>query len=556
MKSRHRTFLSLVKIGLVLVSPAGVVLATAAIDVGARKQLFIDHKFIESSEGVALTVNTPVRSGELLITADAPWEKNLRVASYSTVIAEDGLIRVWYNVAGTELKPRTNPDFMGLAYAESRDGIHFTKPILNLVEFEGSKANNLVLPGDPTKLSIAGGSVIRDDNPACPPAERYKTWTKIYPKTGVQLHGPSRLWVSPDGIHWKLTEGHVTGLRATDTQMSYFWEPRIGRYVAYSREWVQFAGERQIRMASYNESDDLFAWDKTQIVLQPDELDMAGAIRPLVVMEKMRVERERLKNFPTEAAKVIDQSSEGHPFADQVPTTGSPVDIYGPGVMPYGAGADRVYVSLMMMFHHWHLMGGAHSEEFPDTGDVQLGLSRDGRNFIRPGGRKPFLSVGPAGAFDSRWIWAMPGLVTTKDEIWFYYYGMNIDHFWRIDPESPGPMTGISRSKLRLDGFVSADFDYAGGTILTPPVRFSGSRLELNVDTGAGGMGRVEILDENGASIPGFTLADADFINGNKVRMSVSWGRKTDLSSLEGRTIRLRFKMRSAKLYAFQFRSE
>ena len=556
MKPKSPALPIVVTLALTLACAGSALFGSASIDIGPRKQLFIDHKFIESSEGVSLTVNPPVRSGELLITTDAPWEKNLRVSSYSSVIAEDGLIRVWYNVVGREFIPRTNPSFMGLAYAESRDGVNFTKPILNLVEFEGSKANNLVLPGDPTQFSLAGGSVIRDDNPACPPAERYKTWTKIYPKPGVQMHGPSRLWVSPDGIHWTLTENRVTGLRATDTQMSYFWEPRIGRYVAYSREWVQFAGERQIRMASYNESDDLFAWEKTQVVLQPDELDMTGWIRPLVVMEKMRVERERLKNYPAETADAIDESGKGHPFADQVPTTGSPVDVYGPGVMPYGDGIDRVYVSLMMMFHHWHREPGPDNSEYPDTGDVQLGLSRDGRNFIRPGGRKPFLSVGPAGSFDSRWIWAMPGLVTLKDEIWIYYYGMNIDHFWRIDPDSPGLMTGISRSKLRLDGFVSADFDYAGGTILTPPLRFSGSRLELNIDTGAGGMGRVEILDEHGAPIPGYTLADADFINGNKVRMSVSWAGKTDLSSLEGRTVRLRFKMRSAKLYAFQFRNE
>lgn len=555
MKFIPRVFPTTLSLGLVLFWTGGALFAATAIDIGSRKQLFIDHKLIESSEGVALTVNPPVRTGELLITADAPWEKNLRVASYSSVIVEDGLIRVWYNVLSDERKPRTSPSFMGLAYAESRDGVHFTKPILNLVEFEGSKANNLVLPGDPTQFSVAGGSVIRDDNPACPPEERYKTWTKVYPKAGVEMHGPSRIWVSPDGIRWKLTDRRVTGLRATDTQMSYFWEPRVGRYVAYSREWVQFAGERDIRMASYNESDDLFAWDKTQVVLQPDELDMAGSIRPLVVMEKMRVERERLKNFPAETAAAVDESAKD-PFADRVPTTGAPVDIYGPGVMPYGDGSDRVYVALMMMFHHWHRGTGPDSQEYPDTGDVQLALSRDGRNFIRPGGRKPFLSVGPAGSFDSKWIWAMPGLVTMKDEIWIYYFGMNLDHFWRLDPDGPGIMAGISRAKLRVDGFVSADFDYAGGTILTPPLRFDGSRLELNVDTGAGGMGRVEILDEHGAPIPGFTLADADFINGNKVRTAVSWGGKTDLSALEGRTVRLRFKMRSAKFYAFQFRKE
>ena len=126
----------------------------------------------------------------------------------------------------------------------------------------------------------------------------------------------------------------------------------------------------------------------------------------------------------------------------------------------------------------------------------------------------------------------------------------------RLDPYAAELTTGISRAVLRADGFVSADFDYTGGSILTPAIRFEGSRLELNLDTGAGGLGRVEIQNEFGVPIPGFTLADADFLNGNNVRAVVSWRGKTDVSALAGTTIRLSIRMRSAKLYAFQFKSE
>src|SRR6185437_3390833 len=103
-------------------------------------------------------------------------------------------------------------------------------------------------------------------------------------------------------------------------------------------------------------------------------------------------------------------------------------------------------------------------------------------------------------------------------------------------------------------GFVSADFDYAGGTLLTPPLRFAGSRLELNFDGGAGGVGRVEILDEDGAPLPGFSLAEADQLMGNNVRMTVSWRGHTDLSRLAGKVVRLRVVGRGVRLYAFQFR--
>ncbi len=104
-----------------------------------------------------------------------------------------------------------------------------------------------------------------------------------------------------------------------------------------------------------------------------------------------------------------------------------------------------------------------------------------------------------------------------------------------------------------MDGFIAAAADYAGGSLITPPLLFQGKRLELNLDTGAGGYARIEILDESGKPIPGFTYHDSDELNGNSVRMAAAWNGQTDLSKLEGRPIRLHLLMRSAKLYAFQF---
>ena len=49
-----------------------------------------------------------------------------------------------------------SPEFMAVAYAESRDGLHFTKPVLGLVEWNGSKANNLVFPTDPKMMAVGG----------------------------------------------------------------------------------------------------------------------------------------------------------------------------------------------------------------------------------------------------------------------------------------------------------------------------------------------------------------------------------------------------------------
>jgi len=165
------------------------------------------------------------------------------------------------------------------------------------------------------------------------------------------------------------------------------------------------------------------------------------------------------------------------------------------------------------------------------------------------------MPTGSDGSFDSRFVWAMPDPVRMGDELWIYYVGTNRDHDSIVDPVAGGRhRTGISRAVLRLDGFVSADADYNGGQITTPPMKFSGQKLELNIETSGGGSAHVEILDEIGRPIDGYGKADTLPVNGNSVRMPVVWKTGPDISSLAGRTVRLRFHMRDCKLYAFQFR--
>jgi len=114
----------------------------------------------------------------------------------------------------------------------------------------------------------------------------------------------------------------------------------------------------------------------------------------------------------------------------------------------------------------------------------------------------------------------------------------------------------VSRLVQRLDGFVSADAAYDGGQLTTLPMVFEGKHLFLNVDTGALGSVRVELQDGEGRIIPGFGQDDCASINGNYVERLVNWKGKDDLSALAGRVVRLRFIMRSTKLYAFQFVGE
>ena len=128
-----------------------------AVDIGSEKQLFIDDALIAEAENVTLTMNPPRKTGERCIVADKPWESH-RVCAYNTVI-EDGVYKMWYDAIAQD-------GSRWLCYATSTDGVHWEKPDLGLVEFDGSKANNIVFP--PERRGHEPGCVFIDTNPDCP----------------------------------------------------------------------------------------------------------------------------------------------------------------------------------------------------------------------------------------------------------------------------------------------------------------------------------------------------------------------------------------------------
>ena len=112
--------------------------------------------------------------------------------------------------------------------------------------------------------------------------------------------------------------------------------------------------------------------------------------------------------------------------------------------------------------------------------------------------------------------------------------------------------TRLRRYTIRLDGFVSVQAPYSGGELLTKPLVYSGDKLTINGSTSAAGSVRVEIQDAAGKPIPGFAAEDCQEIIGDSVVQHVSW-KNADLSKVAGKPVRLRFVMKDADLYSFQF---
>lgn len=104
------------------------------------------------------------------------------------------------------------------------------------------------------------------------------------------------------------------------------------------------------------------------------------------------------------------------------------------------------------------------------------------------------------------------------------------------------------RFTLRLDGFVSIHSGSEEGTLETKPIIYNGSELILNYSTSAMGFVQVEIL-----SAEGRVLAVSDPLVGDDIDQTVVWKNGADIGGHAGETVRLRFTLREADLYSFQF---
>jgi hypothetical protein len=186
---------------------------------------------------------------------------------------------------------------------------------------------------------------------------------------------------------------------------------------------------------------------------------------------------------------------------------------------------------------------GVDPKYFGDCSDLVLLSSRGGHRYDRTF-MESFLRPGPGWEnWVSRSNYSALNVVQTgPTEMSFYVardYAQRTAH--------------LQRYTLRLDGFASVHAPYAGGEMITRPLRFRGSKLEINFATSAAGGIRVEIQQENGAPIPGYSLADAREMIGDEIDGVVRWKGTSDVSRLAGQVVRLRFVMKDADLYAVQF---
>lgn len=464
-----------------------------AVDIGDGRQLFLDDHVVDRLDDVRLVLHEPRDEG-IVLKFDRPWEGAF--SGYATVIRDGDLFRLYYRGLPTAGKDGSRLE--ATCYAESRDGISWTKPDLGIFEVQGTRDNNVVLTeAAPVTHNFCP---VLDTKPGVPAEERFKG-------IGGTMKSGLVAWVSADGKKWrKLREEPVIPSDRVDfpyffdSQNLAFWSEAEGCYVSYFRVF-----QDKIRRIARCTSPDFVNWTKPVLM----EYSHRGGESPI----------EHLYTNQT------------HPYFR----------------------APHLYLSIAARFMPGRqVLTDAQAEAigvnpgyFKDTSDAILMTARPGAthyertflsSFVRPGiGAKNWVS---------RTNYPALNVVQTGPAEMSVY----------LNQDYAQPTAHLRRYSLRLDGFASVRADYQGGELVTKPLVFAGDRLEMNFSTSAAGGIRLEIQDESGTPIEGFALAEAREQIGNEIERVVSWKGGEDVSSLAGRQVRLRFVMKDADLYSFRFR--
>jgi len=496
-------------LSLLACSLAALTAVAKPLDLGNRREMFVDHYLINSMDGTSLQLHRPHREN-VAIPFNDEWDRD--ASGYATVIYDDGLYRMYYRGGPRDSSAgKSEGSTSYFCYAESKDGITWVKPKLGLVEFEGSKENNILLAPapreDPYTQSL---SPFIDTRPGVPADERYKAIGGQWPQGLYVL-------VSPDGINWKKwRDDPVFKNGAFDSQNVGFWSETEELYVLYFRVftgWTDYSvkefGLSGYRSISRTTSKDLINWSEPERMSfgnTPLEHLYTNHTRPYFRAPHIYVSTP-VRFVPGRRFLTDEQ------LAEQKVGTGF-LAIKGPTHDIPNEVSDTIFMTSR---------GGSRFDRtFMES-------------FVRPGLDK--------GNWVSRNGFPATGFVQTGPAEMSIYVGQNYVQ----------PTAHLARYSLRLDGFGSVSAPYEVGEMLTKPILVTGKHLVLNNSTSANGSIYVELQTADGEPIPGYTLKECKLMVGDSLERTVEWATTDDLSSLAGQAVLIRFVMNDADIFALQF---
>ena len=499
---------------------------------GSQRQLFLDDHIIERIEGLKRTPHEPQKRG-LVLKPDRPWEKG-RAGAFSAPLwdPEERVYKLIYRACYKNW----------CALAVSTDGIHWEKPLLGMIEFEGSKENSLF--SDRRIIKVVHDSHEPDLE------RRYK---------GLAINTPV---VSADLVHWRDAGG--PGVPGGDSG-SLIYDDLEQRILAPVK--IADSSNETYRQFDLVTSDDFLNWTDARFLFGADD-------------EDQRIAVDRIRRWLSDPGRPRPLYVEPPPHLGWTP----PDEIRS---LPkrrhsWNAQCNNItvfpyhgqYIALITLLYPTgaYLPGHRNTSAFFM---VEVASSRDLKTWNRM--REPFLEParldhGVVENYERMLVQPVNRPIIKGDELWIYYtggkehqgfegsqygtgrYSAYLDGSPRdaaslSDLEQKDIAAGQSAiylASLRLDGFVSLDPESTTGRLLTKPLMPEGEQLFLNASCKENGCISVEAISESGD-----TIAVSHRVTGDGVRLPVRWQQDVKLNSPVSHPVRLKMNLDNASLYAF-----
>ncbi len=492
------------------------------LNLGHRLQLFLDSSSYADRWDVRAVVNTPIKSPRNpVVEPDQPWEQALGLPNV-LYDKETQTFHMWYANydvgawGGSKRKTKARRTPYMMSYAYSKDGTHWTKPLLEKIPYLGYKKTNVVMLGNKTVQEfrvIHTPQYLRDEG-----KEKFMLWYRDawpgYSKSvGVAY--------SDNGIDWTEHDNNpVYANRALDAQHCPIYVEEKGYWLLYGRPMPLAANESRYRgenvrtRIGVSVSRDMKSWTPMRHCLAPDDLDLP-------------------KQDPAEVDQHRDPENGGFFFDRMAPIR------YGNQFLGFLAIQPR------------HGAG---------RGWIEMATSSDGFKWHRAPGRVPLVSFGEGTDWDAGHVWMLSDVVEAGPWLYLYYTGSS--RTWRT--RYPDSMRAIGMAKVKRDRFIGQYAGYKGGWLLTREVEVTGDRLLVNISpehrawsTKSHGKVQVELCNRASRTtghIKGYGQDNCPQMRSDDYEQVVRWNKVgEDLTPFLGKKIIIRFWMQNAYLFGFRF---
>lgn len=452
-------------------------------------------------------VHHPVRK-ECVLVHDEMWEGN--GCGYHNFFRDGDLYRMYYisfQYDSTDVAPV-------ICYAESKDGLHWTKPTLGIHEFNGSKENNIIIKTMNVMVGCDNFMVFRDDNPACPPEKKYKAIGVDYTEVNGETTECLNLFYSADAIHFTF-ERILTADGAFDSLNVAFWDPLHQKYRLYFRNFHpcrrpsgnENMTRQDVRDIRYMESVDFENWSEPKLLDFGDAPDIplyTNVIQPYLYAPHIYI------GFPS---RYIERLYWTENFDELC-----------------GREARE------LRYKEWPRYALAITDCVFITSRDGVRFKKYDEAFVRPGSENG-RNWQYGGCYPARgMIETAPDEEGAEPELSMFFK----ENSWSQLP------TSLCRYAIRRDGFVSLHAGAKEELVVTKPFVYGGSKLYANIESSAWGYLYFTLILPDGKRV------ESTEIFGNSIDKRIHFPEQ-DLSRWSGQEVTMEVRMRDADLYSFCF---